>query len=149
VAQLRKKDITVAEQAPKDDRQRSQSADEWGQVFRNIENQIRREAARAVGVPEDSDWKMIGRETDDAARRNVAKAIGMDENSEWDSIGRSIEEKGRSGIARFVGTSADSDWDDIGKAVETRVRTFLDDIFANKAKGKETTESEDLVDPWE
>jgi len=128
-----------------DKEQRSDSANEWTSIFQQIEGQVRREAARAVGVPEDSDWATIGHQTDDAVRTNVAKSAQLPEDADWETIGRHLETSGRSGIARFVGASEEADWATIGQKVEERVKTFLDDLFRSKPAGKA---DEGPVDPW-
>ena len=123
----------------------SQGAEEWKAIFQQVESQVRREAARAVGVSDEADWATIGRQTDDAARRNVAKSVGLQEDANWELIGKHLERTGRSGVARFVGTSEDADWATIGQKVEGRMRVFLDDLFG---KTKPQQPQDDVVDPW-
>jgi len=125
-------------------------ADEWKRIFRDIERQVRREAARAVGTQEDAGWKEIGKESDEAARRNAAKAVGLAEDASWDEIGERIERRTRAGIAHVVGTSEESDWATIGQMVDEKVHKFLDQIFNKPAKTHDRGDqpTDDLVDPW-
>lgn len=123
-----------------------QGAEEWKAIFQQVESQVRKEAARAVGVSEDADWSTIGRQTDDTVRRNVARNVGVEEDANWEVIGRHLEKTGRSGVARFVGTNEDADWATIGQRVEDRMRVFLDDLFG-KTKPQQQPQ-EDIVDPW-
>jgi len=123
------------------------SAEEWKGIFLGIEQQIRRECARIVGVPEDSDWSAIGRETGDATRKGVAKGVGASEEADWEEIGGHVERTVRSGISNAVGASPDADWSTIGQTVDQKVRSFLQDLFGPKAEAED--EEEDLVDPWQ
>jgi len=49
------------------------SGSEWTNIFRQIELQVRREAAHLVGADEDADWRTIGKQTDEATRKGIAK----------------------------------------------------------------------------
>jgi len=48
------------------------SGSEWTDIFRQIELQVRREAAHLVGADEDADWRTIGKQTDEATRKGIA-----------------------------------------------------------------------------
>ena len=125
------------------------SAEEWRTLFSQIGEQVRREAARMVGAPENADWKTIGHETDDAARRTAAKATGTGEEAEWDEIGQAVERSTRGGIARIVGAAPDAEWSTIGQEVETKVSAFLKHVFAKpQAPGVSQDETDDVIDPW-
>jgi hypothetical protein len=134
--------MTEEQQQGEDQRQ---GAEEWKAIFQQVESQVRKEAARAVGVSEDADWSTIGRQTDETVRRNVAKNVGVEEDANWEVIGRHLEKTGRSGVARFVGTNEDADWASIGQRVEERMRIFLDGLFS---KPKPQQPQDDIVDPW-
>jgi hypothetical protein len=134
----------MAEEHQQGETQR-QGAEEWKAIFQQVESQVRKEAARAVGVSEDADWTTIGRQTDDTVRRNVARNVGVEEDANWEVIGRHLEKTGRSGVARFVGTSEDADWATIGQTVEERMRVFLDNLFG---RTKPQQPQDDIVDPW-
>lgn len=126
------------------------SSEEWGDIFRRIEEQVRREAARAVGAEENADWATIGRRTDESARKNAAKAAGLGEAATWEEIAAQVERRTRGGIAKSMGLEADADWGRIGQTMETRMRDVLEDIFGQKKTGAPASEAEpeDLVDPW-
>jgi hypothetical protein len=125
---------------------RHSSAEEWKDIFRQLEQQVRRESARIVGAPENSDWPTIGRQTDDAARRTAAKAVGVDEGADWEKIGSHVEKTVRSGVATFVGNAPDADWATIGQSVEGKVQSFLQDLFGKKPKTE--GKKDETVDPW-
>jgi hypothetical protein len=42
--------------------QAAKGSEEWKRIFTDIEKQVRREAARAVGTQEDATWSDIGKE---------------------------------------------------------------------------------------
>ena len=129
------------------------SAEEWKEIVLSIERQVRREAARVVGVEDDSDWAIIGRQAGDATRKGAAKGVGAREDASWDEIGGHVERAARSGLAGIFGASRDADWTDIGQTVDQTVRSFLQDLFGPKAQPTGQTESEEEeaegpVDPW-
>jgi hypothetical protein len=134
----------MADENQQDTSQR-QGAEEWKEIFQQVESQVRKEAARVVGAPDEADWSTIGRQTDDTVRRNVAKNVGVEEDANWEIIGKHLEKTGRSGVARFVGTSEDADWVTIGQKVEERMRVFLNDLFG---KNRPQQPQDDVVDPW-
>jgi hypothetical protein len=131
----------------------ARSTEEWKAIFWQIEQQVRREAARVVGTNEEAGWSEIGRETDEAARKRMAQVTGLAEESGWDEIGSHVEKDVRSGIARFVGATPEADWAAIGQSVEEKVRAFFNDAFGRKAPSaapqKDEGTEEDLVDPWQ
>ena len=53
------------------EKDRASSAQEWGDIFRQIHDQVRREAARVVGTSDDADWDDIGRDLSDSTRRTA------------------------------------------------------------------------------
>ena len=125
------------------------SAEEWKDIFQGIEQQIRRECARIVGVAEDSDWATIGRQAGEATRKGVAKGVGAGEEADWEEIGGHVERTARSGIGGAVGASPDADWATVGQTVDQKVRSFLQDLFGGKVAPKgEEEEEEGMVDPW-
>jgi len=125
------------------------SSEEWRALFSQIGEQVRREAARAVGADDDADWKTIGRETDDAARRTAAKAVGAGEEAEWDEIGKAVERSSRRGIARVVGAKPEADWPTIGQEFETRLDAFFKKVFAKpKPADDARDETDEVIDPW-
>lgn len=123
------------------------SADEWRDILRQIEGQVRRESARIVGVDQDADWETIGRNAGETARKTTARAVGVEEDADWQRIGHHVERTVRSGVATMVGTAPDADWSTIGQTADQRVRTFLQNLFAGKQPPKEAGQ-DDVVDPW-
>jgi hypothetical protein len=124
------------------------SAEEWKELFRQLEQQVRTDAARMVGADESADWQDIGRQTGDTTRASAARSVGLDESASWERIGQELEREARSGVARFVGTSPQADWATIGQTVEAKVRLFLQDVFGPKKPKPQTRDEDDLVDPW-
>ena len=122
------------------------SVNQWKTIFRDIDEQVRRDAARVVGAEEDADWSTIGRGTDDAVRRSIVKAAGLPEDAKWDAVGTHLEKTLRASVAQTVGTNPSADWAAIGQTVEAKIRGVLNDLFSKKEAKDEVTE--DLVDPW-
>ncbi len=131
-------------------------AQEWGDILREIGQQVRREAARLAKVDDDADWDTIGKGYSDAVRKSTARSAGLDESAEWKTIGERIEQEARSGTARVVGEQPDADWKDIGQSVDEKVRSFIDELFTPKSKPSSSTETDtetlgshdEPIDPW-
>ncbi len=124
----------------------AKSSQEWRDLFEQIGDQIRREAARAVGVGEDATWATIGQVADDKARHATAEASGADEDASWEEIGRRIERSTRSQIAQAVGVDGEATWDTIGQAVGSRLEGLFQDLFV--ARPKTEDEPEDSDEPF-
>ncbi len=123
------------------------SAEEWRELFRQFDQQIRREAARVVGVQPVADWGTIGRQAGENARRSAARSVGLSEDADWEDIGRRLETTVRTSAAKSVGAAPDADWTVVGQTVEQKVRAFMQDLFEKKPpESKE--KPDDLVDPW-
>jgi hypothetical protein len=121
-------------------------AEEWKEIFRQFESQVRREAARVVGEAQDADWSSIGRRTDETVRRNVAKNVGLQPDADWETIGKRVEVTVRNGVATTVGVNADADWATIGQTADQKVRAFMQGLF--DPKPAPAGKKEDVVDPW-
>lgn len=107
-------------------RQPGGSADEWAEIARRIEQQIRRDAARVVGVEPSADWASIRDglftrvrdQADEIDRTEVGRRVS--------EVGRELDERLRSGLGQAAGAGPDADWATIGRTVRQRVESVLD-----------------------
>jgi hypothetical protein len=117
---------TPADHRPAARTDQPSSANEWLEIGRLIERQIRRDVARIVGASESDDW---GDVRDTVASRLRERAAGVDATEvgqRAERIMRDVEEQLRVGLAQTVGAGQDADWSSIGRTVGERLRQTID-----------------------
>jgi hypothetical protein len=103
-----------------------QSAGEWAEIVRRIEQQLRHDAARLVGSTEADDWgairdALVGRVKGQASeldRTEVGRRIT--------DVGQTVEDRLRTGLAQAAGAGSDADWPAIVRTLRERVESALD-----------------------
>ena len=126
------------------------SADEWKELWRQVEHQVRRDAARVVGEPPEVSWSQIGRKAGESSREGAAKVVNAPKDADWETIGRQVEVNVRTGIATAVGATPNADWATVGQTVDQKVWAFLQSLFnqTKPAQSDAPAKPADLVDPW-
>ena len=113
-----------ASQAPPDDG--GQSAGEWAEIARRIEQQLRRDAARLVGAERADDWASIREALLGRVKGQAAELDRTEVGRRISDLGQSVEERVRGGLAGAAGAGTDADWARIGKTLRERVESALD-----------------------
>jgi hypothetical protein len=96
--------------------------EDWEDIGRRIESQIRREFARAAGANETDSWDTIARKADAKIRSGIASEVGASPGATWKDIGRTTERKVRTEVADEVGVRQEAEWSEIGRRIETQVK---------------------------
>lgn len=133
---------------PSPDADRPSSANEWIEIGRLIEQQIRRDLARVVGAVKTDDWSDV---RDTVTGRIRERAAGVDTGEfgqRAERIARDVEEQFRLGLAQAVGAGRDADWPTIGRTVSERLRHTIDPNQTSGPGGSGTAASaEDTAVP--
>ena len=111
---------------PPGNTERPSSANEWVEIGRLIQRQIRRDLARVVGAPETDDWGEVRDTVTGRIRERVTGVETGEIGQRAERIARDLEEQFRVGLAQTFGAGRDADWASIGRTVSERLRRTID-----------------------
>ena len=80
-----------AEKTQKQDTSTESAAEEWTDIGRRIERQIRLDLAKWAGADETDSWEVIGRKAEAKIRSSMAAGLGAAPDASWEEIGRTVE----------------------------------------------------------
>lgn len=115
--------------------------DEWADIGRRIETQIRRDLGRATGADEDASWDELGHKWETKVRTEIASAVGAEQEADWPSIGRKVESQLKAGLGGWADASAEDDWSTVGSKISTKIQKMLDRTLKAEKKAEEAPES--------
>ena len=129
-----------ADQDPRSDKP---SRDEWADIGRRIETQIRRDLGRATVADEDASWEELGHKWETKVRTEIASAVGAEQEADWSTIGRKVESQAKAGLGGWADASPEDDWSTIGSKISTKIQKMLDRALKTerKAEAPESAES--------
>lgn len=99
----------------------------WEDVARRLEEQVRSEVARWLGMQPGATWAEVGQSVESHTKATLGGWAGATPTDSWEIVGRKIEARIRERAARWSGVEPGrvADWDEIGRQVERRVRAGL------------------------
>ncbi|MBM4429706.1 MAG: hypothetical protein FJ026_05060 [Chloroflexi bacterium] len=103
--------------------------DSWDTIARKADARIRSRIASEVGAPPDATWEDISRTTERKVRAEVAEEVGVRQEAEWSEIGRRIESQVKAGLGSWAGASAEDDWSTVGNKMASKIQKILDEAF--------------------
>jgi hypothetical protein len=117
------------------------SREEWADIGRRIERQIRHDLARATGANEDTSWEELGRKWETKVRTEIASAVGAEEEADWGAIGQKVESQLKAGLGGWAGASPEEDWSTIGSKIGDKIQNMVEGAIKTEKKAKEASES--------
>ena len=128
----------ATDQDPKSDKP---GRDEWADIGRRIETQIRLDLGRATGADEDVSWEELGHKWETKVRTEIASAVGAEQEADWASIGRKVESQLKGGLGGWADASPEDDWSTVGSKISTKIQKMLDGALNREQKAEEAPES--------
>ena len=102
-------------------------AEDWKDMGSKIEAKIKSQLADAVGAEPDADWDEIGNRTEDSVKHSISKWAGAQPEDDWKTIGKKAEARIKSQAADLSGADPDADWSDIGRRMKSTIKSRLRD----------------------
>jgi arylsulfatase A-like enzyme len=103
----------------------SEDAEEWKNIGRRVETKIKSQLADIVNANPDADWEEIGKKTQGNVKHSVSQWAGAAPEDDWETIGNKAEIKIRSQLAKAIGARPDAGWEEIGGRLNFALRSRL------------------------